>query len=426
MGSVRILAPLVLLLAALACSGDDAEDATPTSAPVNTSAPNASVTAAPGATPEADETPGSTTGPDATAQAAIAGLPGSVSLERVFPNLSFEGLTGLYQLPSGAWLATEQRGRVTVIDRAGTQATVSLDITDRVSDGGFEEGLLGLAIAPDFIDSGAFYVYYSASNPRRSVVSRFASSNEGGDPSSEQVILEVDQPFANHNGGQIVFGPDGYLYIGLGDGGSGRDPRGNGQNTGTLLGSILRIDVSGGGAGYAVPGDNPFVGQPSALGEIWAYGLRNPWRFSFDAATGELWAGDVGQNTREEIDLIVKGGNYGWNVMEGFGCLDGGDNCDQDGLLLPVTDYANGGGECSVTGGFVYRGSDVAALQGAYVYGDYCSGKIWALRYDGNQVTDERQIAQADFRISSFAQGNDGEIYVLETSQAGGIYRIVP
>jgi glucose/arabinose dehydrogenase len=364
--------------------------------------------------------------PEATPAPERAGLPGSIGLERVFPALGFEGLTGLYQIPSGSWLATEQAGRVRLIDRAGTQATVFMDLTDRVSTDGAEEGLLGLALAPDFVDSGEFYVYYSAADPRRSVLSRFSSTNAAGDAGSEQVILEVDEPFSNHNGGQIVFGPDGFLYIGLGDGGSGGDPRGNGQNPATLLASILRIDVSGGGAGYTIPADNPFVGQGNARAEIWAYGLRNPWRFSFDMATGQLWAGDVGQSTREEIDIIVKGGNYGWNVMEGFGCLDGGSGCNQNGLLLPVTDYANGGGDCAVTGGFVYRGSAIPALQGAYVYGDYCSGKIWALRYEDGEVTAEAQLAQTGFRISSFAQDGDGELYVLETSRSGGIYRLVP
>jgi glucose/arabinose dehydrogenase len=294
------------------------------------------------------------------------------------------------------------------------------DLTDRVSTDGNEEGLLGLALAPDYIDSEVFYVYYSSANPRRSVISRF---DPGG---GETVLLEIGEPFSNHNGGQIVFGPDGYLYVGLGDGGSARDPQGNGQNLGTLLGSLLRIDVSGGGAGYSVPPDNPFVGRAGARGEIWAYGLRNPWRFSFDAVTGDLWLGDVGQNTREEIDLIVKGGNYGWNVMEGFDCLGGGSNCDQGGLLPPVIDYANGGGECSVTGGFVYRGSAIAALQGAYVYTDYCSGKIWALRVDGSQVTEQEQIGQADFRVSSFAQDNGGELYLLDHGDSGGVYRLVP
>jgi glucose/arabinose dehydrogenase len=419
----RFLAGIVVLVAvfAIGCGGDDESPGASASVTPADNAPTAGPPAESG-TPQAEEgtPPADGVATPQETPAAVTGLPSSVDLQRVFPDLSFERLTGLYQLPSGAWLATEQAGRVVLIDRAGLQRSVLQDLTDRVSTDGNEEGLLGLALAPDYIDSEVFYVYYSSANPRRSVISRF---DPGG---GETVLLEIGEPFSNHNGGQIVFGPDGYLYVGLGDGGSARDPQGNGQNLGTLLGSLLRIDVSGGGAGYSVPPDNPFVGRAGARGEIWAYGLRNPWRFSFDAVTGDLWLGDVGQNTREEIDLIVKGGNYGWNVMEGFDCLGGGSNCDQDGLLPPVIDYANGGGECSVTGGFVYRGSAIAALQGAYVYTDYCSGKIWALRFDGSQVTEQEQIGQADFRVSSFAQDNGGELYLLDHGDSGGVYRLVP
>lgn len=364
--------------------------------------------------------------PGPTTDPSVSGLPESVTLERVMGNAGFERLTGLYPtpLPGGLWLATEQAGRIYLLSASGTG--IFLDISSEVSRGGNEEGLLGLALAPDFESTGVFYVYYSAGDPRRGVLSRFESAGNAGLPESEIVLLEVPEPFSNHNGGQIVFGPDGYLYLGLGDGGSARDPQGNGQNLNTLLGSILRIDVSGGKAGYSVPADNPFVGQGSARGEIWAYGFRNPWRFSFDSATGDLWAGDVGQNTREEVDFVIEGGNYGWNTMEGAQCFGGGSNCDQDGLLLPVIDYDNGSGGCSVTGGFVYRGAAIPRLQGAYVYSDYCSGTIWALRYDGSSVIEHEEIGQADFNVSSFAQGSDGELYVLEHAGDGGIYQIVP
>ncbi len=334
-------------------------------------------------------------------------------------------MTGLHQLPSGAWLVTEQAGRVLIIDRAGLQAEVVLDLTDRVSSAGNEEGILGLAISPEFVETGVVYLHYSAADPRRGVISRFDLGPDGAGADSEQIIFEVQQPFSNHNGGQIAFGPDDYLYVALGDGGSAPDPQGNGQNLKTVLGALLRIDVSDGGSGYSLPADNPFVGQGAARGEIWAYGLRNPWRFSFDAATGDLWLGDVGQNAREEINLIVQGGNYGWSVMEGLDCLGGGGNCDREDLILPVAEYENGGGNCSVTGGFVYRGS-VAALQGAYVYSDFCSGRIWALRYEDGALTMNQQIAQTDFNVGSFAQGNDLEIYVLEHSGSGGIFKIVP
>ncbi len=408
MRALPVIASLLLFVVVVACGdGDDTSSATAASNETASSTPESSETGQP---------------PEAT------GLP-SVSLERVFPELTFEGMTGMYPAPDGSWYVTEQAGRITQVTPSASRSAIKvvLDITDRVSTDGNEEGLLGLALAPDSASTGTYYVYYSAGHPRRGVLSRFFLVPPDADAAgSEAVLMEVPEPFSNHNGGQIVFGSDGYLYIGLGDGGSARDPQGNGQNLGTLLGSILRIDVSDGSAGYVVPPDNPFAGRSSARGEIWAYGLRNPWRFSFDPTTGDLWAGDVGQSTREEIDLIVRGGNYGWNVMEGFGCVGGGSNCDKDGFLLPVADYENGGGNCSVTGGFIYRGSAIPGLQGAYVYSDYCSGKIWALRLDGSKVTQQKQIGRADFNVSSFAQGNDLELYVLDHSESGGIYKIVP
>jgi glucose/arabinose dehydrogenase len=362
--------------------------------------------------------------PDATAPSS--GLP-SVRLQRVFPNLTFRRMTGMYQAPDGSWWVTGQEGRIVRIDAQGQASTV-LDISDRVSTDGNEEGLLGLAFAPNFERSRAFFVYYSARNPRRSVISRFIANAAGGTasaPGSEQVRLEIAQPFSNHNGGQIVFGPDGFLYVALGDGGSANDPQKNGQNLNVLLGKLLRLDMSGDSA-YKVPADNPFVGRQGARGEIWAYGLRNPWRFSFDTATGDLWLGDVGQGSREEVDIITKGGNYGWSIMEGNECRGGG-TCNRDGLLPPVTDYSSTGEDCSITGGFVYRGSKAGGLRGAYVYGDYCTGKIWGLRTEGFVRSENQQIADADFNISSFAQGRDGEIYVLQHSASGGsIYQLAP
>ncbi|HEX5369731.1 MAG TPA: PQQ-dependent sugar dehydrogenase, partial [Dehalococcoidia bacterium] len=310
-------------------------------------------------------------------------------------------------------------------DSADARATQVLDLTDRVTSEASEEGLLGFAAAPDFATSGVFYLFYTADNPLRDVLSRFRlQSSSDATKSTEQVLLEVPEPFSNHNGGQIAFGPDGYLYLGLGDGGSERDPQHNGQNLNNLLATILRLDVSGAAAGYNVPADNPFAGRQDAKPEIWAYGLRNPWRFSFDKTTGDLWVGDVGQDTREEVDVVTKGGNYGWSIMEGSQCLGGGSSCDKTGLALPVYDYANAGQNCSITGGFVYRGRAIAALQGAYVFADYCSGVIGGFRREGGS---ERQIADAPFSVSSFAQGNDGELYVLQYSpNGGGIYRLAP
>jgi len=321
-----------------------------------------------------------------------------------------------------------QDGRLIRLDREGhgDSHEIFLDISDRVSARGMEEGLLNLEFDPDYASTGYFYVFYTAAFPRRSVISRFygGAGDKKADPDSEVVILEVRQPFANHNGGSMAFGPDGYLYIGLGDGGSGGDPQGQGQDTSTLLGTILRIDVRSvrPGSSYLVPEDNPFVGDDSgAREEIWAYGLRNPWRLSFDRETGVLWVGDVGQNLYEEVDIIEPGLNYGWNHMEGFRCFSLAD-CDSSSLQLPVIEYSHDHG-CSVTGGYVYRGRRLHALQGAYVYGDFCSGKIWALRYDGERVTDHLEIVDSGLQIAAFGEDTDGELYIL--AYQGGIYRLV-
>ena len=398
-----------------------------------------------------------------------------MQVERVFPNLSFQDMTNLVQPvdESGLIFITEQKGVIHAFaaDQPQQGSRVFLDITNQVNRGG-EEGLLGLAFSPDYQDNGHFYVYYSATNPRRSVVSRFSldQGNPGiADPQSEVIIMEIEQPFINHNGGQLAFGPDGYLYIGLGDGGGG-DPQSNGQNIGTLLGSILRIDVDGLSANgeYKIPGDNPFVDTAGARAEIWAYGLRNPWRFSFDKDTGLLWAGDVGRSMWEEIDIITKGANYGWNIMEGSECYSQRvwspsslrtDNpasllmamaklvsgtasmaaiierakvilstvksmatgCDQSGLTLPLVDYDHTQG-CSVTGGYVYRGDKIHSLQGYYIYGDYCSGNIWGLGYDGNVVTQNMLLTESGLSITSFGEDLSGNLYIL--SGNGGIYTL--
>ncbi len=352
------------------------------------------------------------------------------TVARAFEHLDFRGLTNLTQPAAGddRLFVTEQPGRVLAFpnDEAAREAEVFLDIRDRVSDGGSEEGLLGLAFDPAYHENGYFYVYYSASGPRRSVVSRFRlnAETQQADPASEFVIMEIDQPFRNHNGGQLAFGPDGFLYVGLGDGGSGGDPMRHGRNKGTLLGSILRIDVSHSTSetSYAVPPDNPFVGDSSARPEIWAYGLRNPWRFSFDRETGRLWAGDVGQNSVEEVDVVEKGGDYGWNRLEGSRCFSAAD-CDPTGTVLPVWEYPTRG-NCSVIGGYVYRGGGIPSLTGAYVFGDFCSGRIWALRYDGQEVTEHLLLADTPLQIVSFGQDRDGGLYVL--SQNSGIYRLIP
>jgi glucose/arabinose dehydrogenase len=309
-------------------------------------------------------------------------------------------------------------------------AAVALDIRDRVDAAPSEAGLLGIAFHPRFAENGEVFLSYTATGaPLISRISRFVSRDGGRtvDPASEVVILTQPQPFANHNGGQIVFGPDGFLYIGLGDGGSGGDPQGNGQNPNTLLGKILRINVDSRTPeqGYGIPPDNPFAGG-GGRGEIFATGLRNPWRFSFDRTGGKLWAADVGQNAWEEVDIIVRGGNYGWNAREGAHCFEPAQGCRTEGLIDPVAEYPNAAGDCSVTGGYVYRGAAVPALAGNYLYGDFCSGKIWGLPLgaNGNPSGAPRLLLDSTAQISSFAEGNDGEIYLLNFGE-GTVHRVV-
>jgi glucose/arabinose dehydrogenase len=284
-----------------------------------------------------------------------------------------------------------------------------------------------LAFHPRFSTNGFFYVDYTAGSPLRTVVARYNVSQDDldhADRNSELVLLEVLQPFSNHNGGQLAFGPDGYLYIALGDGGGAGDPQGNAQNRSNLLGKILRIDIdkTSGDLRYGIPSDNPFVGNTVGYREeIFAYGLRNPWRFSFDTATGWLWTADVGQNRVEEVDIIQGGGNYGWDIMEGDLCYNSTQGCNQTGLQQPIWTYVRDQG-ISVTGGFVYRGSSLTGLGGWYLYGDYGSGRIWALQYDGT-VAVNKELANTDLNITSFGLDEQNELYVCDFK--GKIYRFV-
>ena len=423
----KTFAVAALLATLMACGGSSSPDTIVTPAPRETAtAEQAEPT--PMATPPASPPPVPTKPAAAVRPLSPAPLM-KLAVEPAFPALSLSRMVDMAYPPdgSGRLYVVLQPGRIVSFpnDPDVDAADLFLDIRDRVNDRGEEEGLLGLAFDPEYASNRHLYVYYSASGPRRSVVSRFTAGADGlrADPGSERVLLEVAQPYANHNGGQIAFGPDGYLYIALGDGGSRADPQGNGQDLGTLLGSIIRIDVSAldSTGAYAIPSDNPFVGRGGARPEIWAYGLRNPWRFSFDRATGDLWTADVGQNRFEEVDIIRPGLNYGWNIMEGVHCFESSE-CDQTGLEMPVAEYGREGG-CSVTGGYVYRGSHLPSLYGAYVYGDYCTGRIWALRHDGEEVAEHMEIVDSDLRIPSFGEDAAGELYVL--SFDGKIYRLV-
>ncbi len=356
---------------------------------------------------------------------------GSFIVDVAFPLLDFERPVDIqFSSDLNLFFVAEQGGRIYSFRNSPTvsQKSLVLDIANKVSREGEEMGLLGLALHPNFSENGLMYVDYTTEDPRRTVISKFKvsislSTAPIADPTAETVILEVEQPYSNHNGGQIAFGPDGFLYIALGDGGAAGDPQGNGQNRKTLLGSILRIDVNKkeGEREYSVPADNPFVGNGQGYREeIFAYGLRNPWRFSFDRRTGMMWAGDVGQNKWEEIDIIEKGKNYGWNIMEGNHCYNPSVNCDKRGLEPPIWEYGRDEGK-SVTGGFVYRGLAFPELVGNYIFGDFISGKIWALQKLGNEY-EAVLLASTDLNIATFGIDDNNEIYLAAFD--GKIYQL--
>lgn len=322
-----------------------------------------------------------------------------------------------------------QTGRIyvagAVTESGGAEPWLDLTAGKGLEYGG-EKGLLGLAFAPDFAQSGRLYVNYTRrqAGKLQTVISRFTANVAASappSPASEQILLTVDQPYDNHNGGQLAFGPDGFLYIGLGDGGSAGDPQNAGQRLDTLLAKILRIDVGTTDASYRVPADNPFVGQAGRRGEIWAYGLRNPWRFSFDPVTGALWAADVGQNAVEEIDLIARGKNYGWRITEGDRCYSPMTGCDRTGLEPPVFAYPQSEGK-SVTGGFVYRGTALPSLQGTYVFGDYVAGSIWGLKADDGGTYRRTLLVDSGLKLSAFGLDGSGELYAVDYG-AGAFYR---
>jgi uncharacterized protein (TIGR03437 family) len=324
---------------------------------------------------------------------------------------------------SGRLLVVQQDGMVRIIRNGALVPQPFLDIRSKThaSD---ERGLLGLAFPPGFSGKQRFYVDYTDLAGNTVIAQYRVSANpDVADAATEVVLLNITQPFANHNGGQLRFGPDGYLYIGMGDGGSSGDPRNNGQNRSTLLGKLLRIDVESDPGHIRIPADNPFVNTAGARPEIWAFGLRNPWRFSFDRANGDLWIADVGQDKYEEVDYqpaSSRGGeNYGWNMMEGLHCFQAG--CNMQGLTLPVVEYSHAEG-CSVTGGFVYRGRISPGLRGTYIYSDYCSGRIWGIERQGQQWVN-RLLLSSGFAITTFGEDEAGEVYVANTMN-GTIYRI--
>jgi glucose/arabinose dehydrogenase len=370
--------------------------------------------------------------------------------DSAIPDIAFEEVATGFEKPthithagdgSGRLFVVEQRGLIWIVERGKRLPEPFLDIRDRVRDSSGEKGLFSIAFHPRYRDNGRFFVNYTS--PIGRLHSRIArlqrSTPTRADAASETIVLRIDQPYSNHNGGQLAFGPDRYLYIGMGDGGSGNDPHNYAQNPANLLGKLLRIDVDRAEAplAYAIPQDNPFVARAGHRPEIWASGLRNPWRFSFDTGSGRLYLADVGQNAVEEIDIIEKGGNYGWRVMEGDICTPGvNPDCDPRGFAPPIHIYRQPLG-FSVTGGMVYRGNDVAALCGVYVYADYVSRRVWGLRYDGKKVTGNRELlgpgladriaarfgASKLAAISSFGSDERGELYVAD-HEGGRILRI--
>jgi glucose/arabinose dehydrogenase len=402
--------PFLLILPILAACSGLKETAAPTITPVVLS------------TPTVHSAPPIETQP----QPFAASTPPPPAYASSFPNAAdYEWqpiLSGLYRPVdiqpandgSGRLFILEKNGFIRVYENGQLREAPFLDISDRVNEGGNEMGLLGLAFHPDYEKNGYFYVNYTGAGGHTRI-SRFQSDGSDADKTSETILLLVEQPYQNHNGGALAFGPDGRLYAALGDGGSAGDPQKNAQNPNSLLGKILRLDVTDGDP-YVLPADNPFGN------EVWAYGLRNPWRISFDKLTGDLWIGDVGQNKWEEIDYLPYpwegGANFGWSVMEGSHAYDGE---PQSGMLFPAAEYSHAEGGCSVTGGYVYRGG-MPEWNGIYLYGDYCSGKIWGLILaDG--LWQPQLLFETGATITTFGQDEAGEIYFA--SDNGSVYRLV-
>ncbi len=371
---------------------------------------------------------------------ANAALP-RVDFKLAYPELTFNRPIWLSEAPdnSGRIFVVEQTGKIKILpkDRSGREASVFLDISERKPHASNEEGLLALAFHPQFKSNGKFYTFYTQQKPARNLLSEWHVSKtdpNSADMASERILLEVKKPYPNHNGSTLMFGRDGFLYVSLGDGGSANDPHNNGQSLTAILGKILRIDVDSKSAGleYGIPKDNPFVGQGNGVREeIWAYGLRNVWRMSFDRQTGELWAGDVGQNKWEEVDVIVKGGNYGWRIREGLHVFDTNAPPSETKYIDPVFEYDRTKGN-SMTGGFVYRGQKSPALRGLYLCADFTTGTIFAVKREGDKTVESGVLFTQPKgliplrNISSFGEDAKGELYVLvfEGIVNGRIYEL--
>ena len=413
--------PLTILLTALvtlACSQPRAQPPSPTATPTATRTATAGVTT-PSPSPSVTQHP-SQTAPTATAKVALQPFASGFSLP-LFVTHAGDGSGDIYVVEKG--------GLVKAVRHGSSRQDVFLDIRSVVNVRGNEQGLLGLAFHPRFRNNGYLYVNYT-DRSGNTIIARYtaAPDRRSADAASAKTVLSYNQPYPNHNGGMLLFGPDGKLWIGTGDGGAGGDPQRNAQNTRVLLGKMLRIDVDAGDP-YSIPPDNPYVKDPNARPEIWAVGLRNPWRYSFDRINADLWIADVGQNSWEEIHFIpaqTPGGlNFGWNIMEGTHCYPSNARCDRAGLILPVAEYANRQEGCSITGGYVYRGRAFPALLGKYFFTDYCSNTIWSLSRnpDGAWARNQELRWTRNSGFSSFGEDEAGELYLTGINE-GAVYRL--
>jgi glucose/arabinose dehydrogenase len=429
---IRLIFIACLALLVAACQSTAAPASIPATSAAATSAADTS-TPLPQSTVASQPTKvGATAAPATAAATTSAPAAFNIDLEPLVSGLERPTYLTDASDDSGRLFVTEQPGRIRIIQKGQLLDQPFLDITDRVSSDANERGLLSVAFSPHYKSNGQFFVYYVRQLDEAVTIARFTVSTNDpnvADPNSETILLTIDHPVGNHNGGQLQFGPDGDLYIGVGDGGGQGDQHGqfgNGQNLNVLLAKLLRLDVSA-AQSYAIPPSNPFVNTQDVRPEIWAYGLRNPWRFSFDRVTHDLYIADVGQDTYEEVNVqpaSSQGGeNYGWRSMEGLHCYNPSSGCDQSGLVLPVAEYSHAYGGCSITGGYVYRGTQYPALNGLYFFADYCSGKIWSLQRDASGQWPMTERLDSGALITSFGEDQAGELYVVD--QKGAIDRLV-
>ncbi len=416
------------------------QNSTPTPAPNTPTGPTSTIPAAGASTATPTPADGETSTATVTPLPALPATPTTDPAPNPLPldqlTVGLELVADGFDQPDGIANAEDGSNRIFVLEQPGRIRVVIagalveipfLDITDRVGSDSTERGLLGLVFHPEYENNGRFFVNYT-NRDGQTVISEFAVTGDPNiaDPSSEKLILFVEQPAGNHNGGHLAFGPDGLLWIGLGDGGAAGDQFQNAQNPGTLLGSMLRIDIDSSDP-YGIPADNPFVDDPNARDEIWAIGLRNPWRYSFDRLTGDLYIADVGQGQWEEIDFAsaasTGGENYGWPIIEGSYCYES-NSCTIEGLIRPIAEYDHAEGNCAVTGGYVYRGSLSPGLWGTYVYADYCSGRFWGLRVTDAGVETRLFFQRTGALFSSFGEDEQGEVYIVSL-ESGALYRVV-